>query len=379
MNLNHRLLPILSLVVASTISFTSCNQDDDKLDVPSTYEFTRSGSSTVDFSGQTQRLDMLELLGTYLKSANTVGAPAISNEVLVNMFKNQNNPFSGQTFEKDLFSKCFAPDTTLFFQLFQQAADASLASGTASNGVAGVIVEGSLDPTKGYRVNENGMEMTQVILKGLMGSVFYYQAMEVYLSDERMGSIGNEDLETGENYTAMEHYMDEAFGYFGVPVDFPASASLEDLRFWGEYCNTRNETLYPGINDELSTAFRTARAAIAAKDYDARDAAIQTIMQKWSIVCAASAVAYLNEALSTSGTPEYKRHHEMSEAIGFMLALKYHFNGGTAKYPPHYTYLHINHALEQVGLTTNLYEVTDGQILEAIDHIKEAFPSGEIK
>lgn len=374
-----KFLNITTIFAFGIISFTCCNKDENKLEVPASYQFSRNGTSTVDFSGQTQRLDMLELMGTYLKSANTVGAPALSEEVLVNMFKNQNNPFEGQTFGKDLFSKCFLPDTTLFLQLFQQVAEASISTGTATNGVPGVLVDGSLDPTKGYRVDANGLELTQVILKGLMGSVFYYQAIEVYLSYERMGSVGNEDLVVGQNYTNMEHYMDEAFGYFGVPLDFPNGASLEDARFWGEYCNARNETLYPGINGELSTAFRTARAAIVAKDYEARDAAIQIIMQKWSIVCAATAVDYLEQALSTAGTAEYRRHHVMSEAIGFMMALKYHFNGGTAKYPPHYAYLHIDLALDQVGLATDLYEVTDVELQAAIDHIKEAFPTGEIK
>lgn len=380
MNLNSRFICSLSIIAVTTLSFTSCNQDDnDNLQIPTTYEFTRDGVTTVDHSGQTERLDMLELFGTYLKSANTVGSAALSQDVLVDMFKNQNAPFAGQTFSKDLHSKCFAPDTALFLQLLQDAANASMATGTASNGVAGVQTDGSTDLTKGYRVNENGLELTQVILKGLMGSVFYYQAMEVYLSQERMGTTGNEEMVTGENYTSMEHYFDEAFGYFGVPTDFPSAASLEDARFWGEYCNTRNETLYPGINDELSLAFRTARAAITAKDYEARDAAIQVIAQKWSLVIAASAVGYLEQALSTAGTPEYKRHHVMSEAIGFMLALKYHFNGGNSKYPPHFNYSHVDQALAEIGLTSNLYEITDSQIQEAIDHIKEAFPTGEIK
>jgi hypothetical protein len=242
-----------------------------------------------------------------------------------------------------------------------------------------VLVEGSTDLTKGYRVTANGLELAQVVEKGLMGAVFYYQAMEIYLSGDRMGSVGNDDFAAGENYTDMEHYFDEAFGYFGAPTDFPSSVTLSDSRFWAKYCNTRNEGLYPGINDEIATAFRTARAAITAKDYEARDAAIEVIMEKWAIVSAASAIDYLNQALSTSGTPEYKRHHVMSEAIGFMLALKYHFNGGNSKFPPHYTYSHIEDALMEVGLASNLYTVTDTQLQEAISHVRMAFPTGEIK
>lgn len=371
---------ILSVALAASV-LTSCNKNDDNdsLDVPSTYEFTRDGSSTVSYSGQTERLDMMALLSTYMKSSNTVGSPALDAQKLRDMFANENSPFGGQTYSKDLQSKCFSGDVAAFQNMLDALAVASAATGTASNGTAGVLVDGSSDPTSGYRVDANGVELTQILEKGLMGAVFFYQAMEVYLSQDRMGSVGNSDTEEGEGYTAMEHYFDEAFGYFGVPSDFPNMATIDDARFWGKYCNSRENGLYPGINNELSTAFRTARAAIAAKDYEARDEAIETIMEKWAVVAAASAVDYLNKSLTSSGQPNYKRHHTLSEAIGFMMALKYHFNGGDSKFPPHYTYSHVENALALVSATTNLYTLTDTDIQSAIDHLKMAFPSGEIK
>jgi hypothetical protein len=372
---------LIGLALCTSVSFTfsSCNtDDDDQLEVPTTYEFSRDGSSTVDYSGQIERLDMLAQITTYLKTSNTVGAPALDANTLENMFNNENDPF-GQVYEKNLSSKCFSSDVPMFLQFLNEAASISQATGTASNGTAGVLVEGGSDPIQGYRVNENGLELIQLVEKGLMGAIFYYQAMEVYLSQDRMSTIGNDDFVEGKNYTNMEHYLDEAFGYFGAPVDFPSIASLEDARFWAKYCNTRNEGLYSGINNEIATAFRTARSGITAKDYEARDEAIQTIMDKWSVVVAATAVGYLNQALSTSGTAEYRRHHVMSEAIGFMLALKYHFNGGNSKFPPRYTYSHVEEALVLIGTNTNLYTLTDNEIEEAINHIKMAFPSGEIK
>lgn len=374
------MLAFATLLASLTVFFSSCNTDkDDDLDIPSTYEFTRDGNTTVSHAGQTQRLDMMELLSTYMKTSNTVGSAALDANQLKNMFRNEGDPFNGQTYTKNLKSKCFSGDTTMFLDFMDALATSSAATGTASNGTAGVLTTGSSDPNVGYRVDTNGVELTQVIEKGLMGGVFFYQAMEVYLSSERMGTVGNSDVVAGENYTNMEHYFDEAFGYFGVPTDFPSVATLDDARFWGKYCNKRNDGLYPGINDEMSLAFRTARAAIVSKDYDARDAAIQTIQQKWSIIIAASAVDYLNQAHSSAGIDEYKRHHVMSEAVGFMLALKYHFNGGNSVYPPHYSNTHIGHALMEINQSTNLYTITDTEIESAIHHIKMAFPSGEIK
>ena len=374
-------IPALLAMLASSMLMTSCNEgpDDVGLDVPSTYEFTRDGNTTVSYSGQTERLDMLALMSTYMKTSNTVGSAALEANQLKNMFANENDPFSGQSFAKDLGSKCFQTDVAMFEGFMDDLAAASEATGTASNGTAGVLVDGSADPTSGYRVTTNGVELTQVIEKGLMGAVFYYQAMEVYLSADRMGSTGNSELAEGKNYTNMEHYFDEAFGYFGVPTDFPNAATIDDARFWGKYCNSRNNGLYNGLNDEIATAFRTARAAIAAKDYEARDVAIQTIQQKWAVIIASTAVDYLRKGLSTSGEPNYKRHHALSEAIGFLIALDYHFDGGNSKYPPHFSQTHVGHAQMMLNANTNLYTLTDTQIEEVIDHVQMAFPTGEIQ
>jgi hypothetical protein len=374
-------IPALVGMLASASLMSSCNQDpdDDGLDIPTTYEFLRDGTSTVSYTGQTERLDMLALLSTYMKTSNTVGATALDAQTMKDMFANENAPFTGQSFAKNLKSKCFQNDVAMFEAYMDDLATASAASGVASNGTAGVLVDGSSDPTSGYRVDANGVELTQVIEKGLMGAVFFYQAMEQYLSADRMGTTGNESLVTDKNYTNMEHYFDEAFGYFGVPTDFPSAATIDDARFWGKYCNSRNNGLYSGLNDEIAIAFRTARAAIAAKDYDARDAAIQTIQQKWAVVVASTAVDYLRKGLSTSGEPNYKRHHALSEAIGFLMSLDYHFEGGNSKYPPHYSQTHVGHAQMMLNANTNLYDLTDSQINEIIGHIQMAFPSGEIQ
>ena len=149
-----------------------------------------------------------------------------------NMYANENSPFTDQELNsssKNLKSKTFASDTALFFQYFDNAEAASFDAGQeASNGQAGILT--SNDGNKAYNVDANGIEWRQVILKHMMGAVFYYQAVSVYLSDERMGnSVDNTNLVDGKNYTLMEHYFDEAFGYFGVPIDFPTNT--EGVRY----------------------------------------------------------------------------------------------------------------------------------------------------
>jgi hypothetical protein len=381
--LKYKLQSILILVAtAGTMVFTGCDTESnpiDQLEVPGTYAFMRDGNSTVDFEGQTQRLDQLDLIVDYMKTANVIGAPALDAMLLKNMFSNTGNPFVGHLFTKDLKSKCFANDVPQLEAWMDEVAAASALQQEASEGIAGVLVQGSLDPTVGYLVNINGIQLGEVIEKSVMGGVFFYQAMETYLSVDRMGQLDNDSLVDLANYTNMEHYLDEAFGYTGIPVDYPSLTSIDEARFWGEYISARNEGLYPGIASEFATAFRTARAAIVAKDYQARDEAIHTIQEKWAIVIASSAVDYLSASLSTEGLPVYRKNHKLSEAIGFCIALKYHFSGGNSIFPPVYSYQSIEEAMDIIGPTTNLYAVDDDAINAAILKVKEAFPVGVIK
>lgn len=361
------------LLVAAVFGTIGCKKENQGLDVPATYSFTRNGNSTVTYSGQTQRLDMLEILANTMKSGNTIGS-SIDGDILKDMFHNQNDPFTGVTFSKSLITKCFASDTVMILAWMDELATASQAGGTASAGTAGVLVDGSNDPNTGYLVNENGVELTQVVEKTIMGSVFFYQAMEVYFGTDRMGLVGNEDLADGENFTTMEHYFDEAFGYFGAPMDFPASTTLEDARFWGKYCKERNEGSHPGISDDIMLAFRTARAAITCKEYDTRDEQIAIISQLWGLIIAATAIDYLERSRSSTGVTVYKKHHYLSEAIGFIQALKYHFNGGNSVVAPEYSYIVASDALLFIGTQTDLYNVTDADIDNAIASVKQAFP-----
>ena len=55
--------------------------------VPTTYSFDRNGSSSISFSGQTQRMNMLTEMVTYLKTANTPGT-SIDATKLKDMYAN---------------------------------------------------------------------------------------------------------------------------------------------------------------------------------------------------------------------------------------------------------------------------------------------------
>lgn len=289
-------------------------------EAPNTYTFTDgSGNNTVSYTGQIERLDQLTEMATYVKSGKEA---VLSVAVMDAMFQNTGNNGGGNftfTSTKQLRDKCLATDTAMFNTYFDELATASLSfSETASSGQAGTLTTG----TSTYLFASNGMEYAQLIEKGLMGAVFLNQALNVYFGDSKMDVDNSTVVNSsgGEYYTAMEHHWDEAFGYFGAPIDFPTNVS--NLRFWAKYCNTQNANL--GSNAQLMNAFLKGRAAIAQKqELTIRDEQILIIRKAWEKLSASQAVSYLQEAKANFGTDNAKFLHSLSEAYAFILCLKY--------------------------------------------------------
>lgn len=375
------------LPLAAVVAFSSCSKDEDPtpqpntLSVPSTYSFEREGVTSVSYSGQTERLDMMAEMMSYIKSGNSLGT-TLDATTIQNMYANENNPFS-TTYGKQLKSKTNPTTVSFYEELFNEAAVASLNTTNATPGTAGILNEeypsAGTSASAGYLVNENGLEYAQVIEKGLMGDVFYYQASEVYLSKERMNDdwLGNDEIAEGKNYTNMEHYFDEAFGYFGVSPEFTEG------RYWGKYCNSRNNDAdafgIADVNNTLYEAFRTARAAIVAKDLEARNNAIKAILNTWEAVAGNTAANYLSEAIEDiEANQMHKKAHHLSEAVGFMLALQTRGTISTAKYDRISSKTTIDEALAIVGLNTNFYTITKAELEAAQAKIIDAFAGGEV-
>lgn len=299
--------------------------------IPATYEFTRNGEASVSYSGQNERLDMLATIKSTLLSAGDNGE-AVSEQALLDAFNNVGGNGGGLfSFEstKQLGDKAFQPDLDdqLFEQLFADAAAASTAGQQASNGIAGLITRESKGTT--VLVDANGREFTQLIEKGIMGSVFYNQIYNTYFSDARTGDdIENTNLREGSNYNDLEHHWDEAFGYWNPPLDFtsnwPSERASEDL-FWSHYSNTVDPIL--GTNSIIMEAFKEGRAAIVNNDLATKNSTRTTIAENLELVAAATAVHYLNdalEALNNGSTGD--AFHVLSEVWAFTNALRYNPN-----------------------------------------------------
>jgi len=287
--------------------------------IPSTYNFEdANGNSTVDYSGQTDRLNQLREMVAYMKTGTT---SSISAQQLKDMFANTNDNGNGHfTFTasgKQLKNKCFSLDVELFEKYMDSIEIASIDfAQVASNGQSGTLSSG----TSTYLFTKTGMEPLQFIEKGLMGAIFMHQALNVYFSDSKM-TVDNTtivDAENGKYYTTLEHHWDEAFGYFGVSNDFPSTLPTD---FWGKYCNNQNTLL--NSNEIMMNNFLKGRAAIRAKITSDISTSITLIQNTWEEISANQAIKYLGDAATYFGNDNAKYLHALSEAYAFAWNLRY--------------------------------------------------------
>lgn len=332
----------LLLFLGLAFMIASCTKDDkkDKLSVPSTYEFTRDGKTTVGVSGQWKRLDMHSAIKAYAGSATS---QEVSAAKLLALISNTNNPFTtnGAFFTatelnesgKQIWNKTSVSDANkgmqskvqaYFTNLFsEQERISKLRGNTAANGIAGIA---------GKRlVDEKGFEIIQVLSKSIMGACELDQ-LNNYLADGKM-RVENDKVEEGKNYTKMEHHFDEAFGYTGLPLnpstdysDKTSDAGKKHRRFWAGYLNSiAGSTAGKDVKTQLYDAFLKGRTAIVNKDYTERDAQRQKIRELMAKACAIRAVHYFAAgAKALKATPgDGEAFHEIGEGIGFVYSLQF--------------------------------------------------------
>jgi hypothetical protein len=375
-------LPILLLAI------TSCSNDDNEsketfnYTVPATYTFERNAATTVDYSGQTSRLLMLDEMGNYFKTAATNGTVA-DDAVLSEMYANTNNRFTGTGLNasgkqlkdktassKDYFSLYLGGGSIaeqvsvreVFETQFDNAEVASQPGATAAAGVAGVYLDG----TSKRLFAANGLEPQQILLKGMMGANQLDQVSNTYLSlnklDEGTNKANNTNkvLEAGKTYTTMEHNWDEAYGYIYGADNLAVTPAV--YKFWSSYINQVNaDADFNTLKADIELAFRKGRAAIVANDYATRDAQIDIIKAKLALVPAVRAVFYLQEGKGKLITDKgAKAFHALSEAYGFIMCLRYTNKPGTNN--PYFSKAEVD------GMLTSLTSGANG--LWDVDYLK---------
>lgn len=344
-----KIFPI-AIIAVSLISCVNDSNDDPVIDEPALYEFTRNGSSTVSFPGQTTRIQMGEELISSMMDFEGATEP-----LLLEMYRNQEpgggdvDPFTSQQLNqatKSIKEKVaasedyFAANATVSVQIknefetwmSKQVTEVFPNRNTlAAAGQPGQIADGS---SVRY-VNSQGLEYNQLVNKSLIGALMADQMLNNYLSRSVLDAGTNREdndsgvLVDGTNYTTMEHKWDEAYGYlFGTSSD-PANplASLGEDSFLNKYLGrVENTEEFEGVAEEIFNAFKRGRAAIVAGDYDVRDEQAEFIRRRVSEIIGIRSVYYLESAktILQSSSPDYGAiFHDLSEAYGFIYSLQF--------------------------------------------------------
>jgi len=383
---------VSAFVAALTLS--SCSSDDDSdilneknIDVPVSYDFTRNGESTVNFEGQTTRLQMsAELLSNFTDFDNA------SEEMLLNMFANENSPFANEDLNassKSIKSKVAA--SNLYFATnnveaseiksdFESWITEQMTTVKANKdvlaeaGQAGQIAQG----TRVRYVNGKGLELNQAFAKSLIGGLLADQILNNYLSqpvlDEADNRLNNDDElpEEGKNYTTMEHKWDEAYGYLygdpSIPASNPNSILNEsDDRLLFSYLGQVDEDEdFAGLAEETFEAFKTGRAAIVAGDYVVRDEQVAIIRENISKTIAVRAVYYLQDGKNLLANGEFgAAFHALSEGYGFLYSLR--FTNDPMTNMPYVSVSDINNFKDQLLSGNGFWEVSP----DTLDSISE--------
>jgi len=380
---------ILSMVAVAAVLMTSCSNDDDnnstQIETPATYVFTRDGSSTVSFSGQTTRIAMAGELVSAL-SDNTNAATQLQA-----MFAHVEgeNDFSNTDLDasnKNVRSKVAASKDYFSTNTTESNAIKADFDGWIADQANIVFVNWELDATAGNAgkiqqagggsmryVNAKGLELNQAVAKGLIGGLMADQMLNNYLSvsvldeGDNMANNNNNVVEAGKSFTTMEHKWDEAYGYlYGTEAD-PASPVLGADGFLNKYLKSVDaDSDFTGIATEVYEALKLGRAAIVAKEYDVRDAQVEIIRENISKIIAIRAVHYLQggkKALEAETVDYAQAFHELSEGFGFVYSLQFTRKPGADA--PYFTHEEVEAYLETLMAGNGFWDV-EAETLDTI-------------
>lgn len=336
----------------SALFFVSCNDDDDVVpptvvEAPATYDFTRNGTSSVSFGGQTTRILMSEEIIAGLKDPtftearldamydHVQGMANFANTAL----NGENKSVRGKTAASfDFFNTnaTVAQQVKADFDSWiqEQVNDVyPVWNNTAAAGTPGNLQEAGGGSTR--YINGKGLELNQAFNKSLIGALMVDQMLNNYISADVLDNFTDandaETLVDGKNYTDMEHDWDEAYGYlYGTASNLqdPNPTVGGDDSFLNKYLGrVENDPDFAGIADDIYNALKLGRAAIVAKEYEVRNEQAAIVRQKVSEIIAIRSVYYLQQAklsLEASGATDYATmFHDLSEAFGFLYSLQF--------------------------------------------------------
>ena len=373
--MKFKFLPLFIFIAFTSLFLASCSDDEEEIlnvvTPPTTYKFERGGKSTVSHGGQTSRLKMASELYSGMKNSSS------TKSGLNNMFNNGTG-FSDATLDasgKKVGNKTFASSVASstvkpkFDAMITDFADNVIPNWTttAANGTAGKMT----DSKRTVYINAKGHELTQVFTKGLIGGMTTDQILNGYLSAAKLDTGTNRadndagTVVSGKDYTQMEHYWDEGFGYlYGEEADV-TNPTLGNGVLLSKYASKVDGSNSPGIGKIIYDAFIMGRAAIVAKNYTVSDAQANIIKIHISKIIGYKAHDYLNDYVTkaAAGTPA-DAIHALSEGYGFVMSLQV-TNDGTGN--PYFTNSEVNAMLAKLD---NFWTVSSADCTAMANDIK---------
>lgn len=323
------------------LGFASCKKEDNntiqlrtKVDASQYTDATPYASTfvdaksttTTDFSSGNAKLNMFIGLNTYI---NLNKKQLITTEVSKNLYSNIGNPFTldyatefttlnaaGFGIKNFTASSLSAIDADAVRQkieadLTSNAVNSPFFTVSASSGVAGKLGT--------YLVDAKGIEVGQIIQKGLIGAFQIDYIGNVLLKDGLNAT--NTTVVSGKNYTALEHNWDEAYATLTLnPMIYAGYTNSTNPRtesFLASYIWEYNQSNYTNIY----LAFLKGRAAIVNNNRNELNKQALFIRTQFEVAIANAALGYLGKW--TSGTTDAARAHAIGEGAGFIYSLRF--------------------------------------------------------
>ncbi|MBW3629412.1 MAG: DUF4856 domain-containing protein [Gemmatimonadetes bacterium] len=341
-------LPLFPIVV---LAAAACDRGpvepqpgQNEIQVPTAYAFEsrfQAGASSVDYSGQIVRNLLVQDLKVAIDRLGKPGARPITSQQLRSLYE-YNDALnlstlteSGSAPAKEARYSAIATGKSV--KNAPVAADAVIGYGKTVDQLMGewfeIIASNSQDSKKlgtvAVYTTAEGVNLAQMVEKVLHGAVAYQRGTGNYLA--KVLEQPNTAAEAGKPYTKMEHYWDEAFGYFGAARDLARYSDAQlagsvaqfafdsnsdgKIDFQSEYnfafakSAGKRDNGGTGVDftKEVFDAFLKGRTLIVNQGTTQQLAAQATIVsQTWEKVIAATVVHYINDVLKdmAKSTPE---------------------------------------------------------------------------
>ena len=390
-----RLTNLLKISIAAAV-LASCSSSDDSteavtpaptslaFEVPQNYTFeTEAGESTVSFGGQTTRLkqgaeilkDFLDFNATEENILLKLNEGQGFSDATLNDSKRIKNKIAeavessaDQAEIRATFDNYISDQVAILLSQYTSKDEVPVAS-------AGVVGKLESETTSTRFVNAKGLELNQAFNKGLIGALTLDQIVNDYLTLTEQASVqsdnDNDVKAEGKPYTNAEHFWDEAYGYlYGASdedvLNNPNSRHLDEVvdKFLYKYVQrVEGDVDFEGIADDIFQAFKTGRAAIVAKNYEASKVQADIIRQKLSEVVGIRAVYYLKQGagkITESGVlaiNDGTAFHDWSEGYGFIFSLQFTHNPATGE--PYFSKAEVDGFIAELEANNGFWSVAD--------------------